>query len=436
MTEPSKREPTPTPEREFDLNIHVARLLMNEPFFAAISRRVNKAPHKGIPTAGVRVNPTTAQFEMLYNPAFFQDLSDAERADVLKHEFYHLVFGHVTGRRPDNVDHKRWNYAGDLAINSHLNNLPDGCLMPGEGPFANLPKGQSAEWYLANLPENFDENEGCEGEGEGGGGTCNGSCQSPDSESEGEGEGDGEGEGEGEEGVCTCRPKAPPQFDSHDEWDADGEGSAIAEERIKDIIEKAATEAQKSNSWGTVSAATRKEIMDRLTPKVDWKKVLRYFIKTSQRANKSSTVRRLNKRYPYIHPGRKINRQAKIAISIDQSGSVSDEMLAAFFTELNKLASLAEFTVIPFDSNVAEDKIYVWKKNETRPWVRVRYGGTDFNPPTNYVNERDFDGHIILTDLMAPKPIPSKAQRMWMTTASYAARPYFQTNERIIAIGD
>jgi len=176
--------------------------------------------------------------------------------------------------------------------------------------------------------------------------------------------------------------------------------------------------------------------MDRLTPKVDWKKVLRYFIKTSQRASKSSTVRRLNKRYPYIHPGRKINRQAKIAISIDQSGSVSDEMLAAFFTELNKLASLAEFTVIPFDSTVAEDKVYVWKKNETRPWERVRYGGTNFDPPTSYVNERNFDGHIILTDLMAPKPIPSKVQRMWMTTASYAARPYFQTNERIIAIGD
>jgi hypothetical protein len=39
-----------------------------------------------------------------------------------------------------------------------------------------------------------------------------------------------------------------------------------------------------------------------------------------------------------------------------------------------------------------------------------------------------------LTDLMAPKPIPSACQRMWMTTKQHAARPYFQTNERIIAI--
>jgi predicted metal-dependent peptidase len=176
--------------------------------------------------------------------------------------------------------------------------------------------------------------------------------------------------------------------------------------------------------------------MKSFTSKIDWKKVLRYFVKTSQKANKSSTIKRINRRYPYIHPGRKTSRQAKIAISIDQSGSVSDDMLAKFFAELNKLADLAEFTVIPFDSDVAKDKIYVWKKGEKRKWERVRYGGTDFDPPTEYVNENGFDGHIVLTDMCAPKPKSSKCQRMWMTTEYYAKHPYFQTNERVIAIDD
>ena len=45
-----------------------------------------------------------------------------------------------------------------------------------------------------------------------------------------------------------------------------------------------------------------------------------------------------------------------------------------------------------------------------------------------------FDGHIVLPDLCAPKPIPSKCQRMWMTPRYYAERPYFSTTERIIAI--
>ena len=55
------------------------------------------------------------------------------------------------------------------------------------------------------------------------------------------------------------------------------------------------------------------------------------------------------------------------------------------------------------------------------------------NAPTKYVNDREFDGHIILTDLMAPKPIASKCQRMWMASPEDVANPYFKTNERVIA---
>ena len=120
----------------------------------------------------------------------------------------------------------------------------------------------------------------------------------------------------------------------------------------------------------------------------------------------------------------------------DRSGSVDNGMLAAFFTELNKLASLAEFTVIPFDTHVAEDKVFTWKKGENRTWERVLSGGTCFEAPTDYVNSREFDGHIVLTDMYAPKPKASKCQRMWMTTAYHAKHPYFQTNERIVAIED
>ena len=62
-------------------------------------------------------------------------------------------------------------------------------------------------------------------------------------------------------------------------------------------------------------------------------------------------------------------------------------------------------------------------------------GGTCFNAPTDYVNKNgSFDGHIILTDLCAPKPKPSKVQRMWMTTPEYARRPYFETKERVVVI--
>ena len=411
MSEDIKETEEEVSTEKFDLNMHTARLLMNEPFFAALSRRIEKRACSYLPTAGVRINPHNAQLEMLYNPEFFAKLTDKEVAGILKHEFYHIIFEHLTERKPaDKKLARMWNFATDLAINSHLRGeLPEGCLMPGEGPFEHLPLGMSSEYYMEELKKNPPKKEDGEN-GEGGEGQP----------------GDGE-PGLGDQG----------QFDSHEEWDkADAATKEIAKERVKDALRKAAEESAKSNSWGSVSSEVRKQIMKAFNSKVDWKKVLRYFVKTSQKANKSSTIKRINRRYPYIHPGRKTSRQAKIAISIDQSGSVSDDMLAKFFAELNKLADLAEFTVIPFDSDVAKDKVYVWKKGEKRKWERVRYGGTDFDPPTDYVNEQGFDGHIVLTDMCAPKPKSSKCQRMWMTTEYYAKHPYFQTNERVIAIDD
>tara|TARA_B100000989_G_scaffold46334_2_gene29937 strand:+ start:18521 stop:19744 length:1224 start_codon:yes stop_codon:yes gene_type:complete len=398
--------------KPFDLNMHTARLLMREPFFAALSRRIDKISTTAIPTAGVRVNPTTAQFELMYNPEFMGQLSDRHMQGVLMHEFYHLIFEHVTGRKPVDGLKKIDNIAMDLAINCHISDYlpseatpgPDvggqamkACI-PGEGMFKDLPSFKTYEWYLEALKEMV-ENE----------------------KQEGEGNDDPFG--------------GMDSMDDHDGFgDADGTTQEIAKERLKDTIKKAADEAEKSRNWGTVSSSMRSEIMDRIATKIDWRKVLRYFVKTSQRADKRSTPRRINKRYPRVHPGKRVRRHAKIAVSIDQSGSVDDRMLAAFFSELNSLAEIAEFTVIPFDTEVAENKVYTWKKGQTKTTERVLTGGTCFNAPTKYVNERDFDGHIVLTDMMAPKPIPSKCQRMWMTTQACANRPYFQTNERVIAI--
>ena len=408
----------------FDLKLHAYRLLIEEPFFAALSRRIEKKENYGIPTAGVRVNPDSGHFEMAYNPDFFEKLSDVEKAGVLKHEFYHLIFDHVTTRKPEGVPHAKWNIAADLAINSHLvGELPEQCCMPGEGPFAELPKGESAEWYLANLPED-EESEGNQGDGEGGEGEP----------SEGDDSGGQDNNNDNGNGPSSSKPG---NFDDHSGWDeaASSEANQMAKERLKNAIKEAAQEAsQSAKGWGSVSGEVRKEIMKRLETKVDWRKVLRYFIKTSQRANRSSTIKRINRRYAYIHPGKKVRRQAKIAIAIDQSGSVSDEMLAAFFAELNSLAKLAEFTVVPFDTQVDESKVYIWKKGKSQKPERVLCGGTCFEAPTDWANNNNVDGLIILTDMEAPKPKACKAQRMWMTDARGASRPYFQTNERVIAV--
>ena len=388
----------------YDINMETYLLLRDEPFFGAISRCINKTANGAIPTAGVKINQETQQFEMIYNPKFFLGLTQAERAAVLMHEFWHVVNEHVTGRLPAEGMTKMWNIATDLAINSHLPNIPKMACIPTVGPFAKYPKGLSAEQYFEMLKEDEQFNK-------------------PPPQ-------DGDGEGEG----------SPDSFDDHSGWsensgDIDNTTNEIAKEALKEAMKKAAEEANRSNNWGSVPSDVRKQIMDRLNPSVDWRKMLRYFIKTSKRCDKSSTVRRINKRFPRIHAGKKVNRIANIAISIDQSGSVNDEMLAMFFTELNELANLATFTVVPFDTRVEDSLVYVWKKGKKHVWERVMCGGTDFNAPTKYVNEGDFDGHIILTDMQAPKPIASTCSRMWMTDKQNASSPDFKTNEVVVPIG-
>jgi predicted metal-dependent peptidase len=403
-----------TTKKKFNLNKHTARLLMQEPFFAGISRRVDKTSTTAIPTAGVRLNKATGYFEMLYNPDFFESLTDKQKLGVLKHEFYHLIFQHVTERLPEDGMSKIWNVATDLAINSHLiGELPENGCIPSQKdtPFENYPVGLSAEAYLKMLKEDkqFQKKDGEDGEdGEGGGSADGGSGES-----------------------------MPDTMDDHGDWGDSAEGSVendIAKERLREMLEQASKEANRGNNWGTVSSDTRQMIQKYLNPSIDWRKMLSYFIKTSRRANKRSTIRRLNRRYPRIHSGSKVTRVANIAISIDQSGSVSDFMLAQFFAELNNLSKLATFTVVPFDTEVREDKVFTWKKGQNKEWERVLSGGTCFNAPTKYVNKGSYDGHIVLTDMMAPKPVPSKCQRMWITDDHGKSGAYFDTNEIVLAI--
>lgn len=396
----------------YDLEKDVFRLLISEPFFAGISRHIQKSASKSIPTAGVRVTED-GRFELIYNPDFMDKQDDKYRRGILKHEMYHLILDHCLGRSPDGRKiSKRWNFATDMAINCHLKGeIPEWGVFPEKFGY---PDGLTAEDYYNRLEQDKQDEKGnkCNGEhssgeeGQGDGPTCDGSCGN---------------------------------IDSHDGW---GEGNIpdevkeLAKERLREALKDAVKDANKSsNGWGNVPADIKKEVMRFINGTVDWKAVLRMFVGQAQRSSHSNTVKRINRRYPYIHPGRKVNHTAHIAISIDQSGSVSDELLALFYAELDKLAKLASFTIIPFDTRVGEDKIYLWKKGERRNHERVMSGGTDFDAPTEWVNKHgEYDGHIVLTDMQAPCPKPSRVRRMWMTDLEGAENPYFKTNERVIPI--
>jgi len=395
---------------EFDLDFHMSRLLDGdnpEPFFARISRYVSKVPTYSIPTAGVTLNTKSMSYELLYNPKFFASLTWDQILCVLMHEYYHIALMHVTTRKKPDIHPYVQNIAADLAINSLPimynkngdSRLPSFCCLPGVGQFAQYPKEQSFEWYLAKI-------------------------------------------------IKDAKELDPNQLlDDHDGWmneedmnESDSGAKQAADAKIREVLKKAIEDTEKecregnSKAWGSVSAKIRKEINDAVYHRLDPKSIFKYFCKTSVKSTRKHRITKINRRWAYVHPGRAWERRARIAIAIDESGSVSDKMLSLIFGWMGELSQYCEFTVVPFDSEVYTEHVYTWKKGEKRKSVRVLAGGTDFNAPTDWANKNNIDALIIFTDLCAPKPKKCNVPRLWLTDSNNARRPYFTTTERILSI--
>ena len=205
--------------------------------------------------------------------------------------------------------------------------------------------------------------------------------------------------------------------DDHDGWgDLSDEERQLAEGKIKKVVGEAVKKCDRTGQWGSVSSDVRNELRKIVSNTVNWKAVLYNFCGTSQRMNKSRTLKKLNRKYPYIHSGVKRGHSANLAIYIDQSGSVNDDEVALFFGALNQLGRITSFTLFPFDYSVDTENAVQWKRGKNVPPQRHRYGGTSFSAVKNHFDEegRGFDGHIILTDGEAADPGPSRRRRCWV----------------------
>jgi len=443
--------------KAFDLNQHTWRVMNSEPFFAALLRRIDRRKDLNCPTMGVALDKQKGCFYLVYNPRFAAGLDDVGVQAVLMHELYHCIFEHVTSRQPswkcgistrsdktcrgckDSAEcqtlHDLYNFAADLAINSHLKDkLPKTCwgeplnlLIPGQGEtYKDAPLFQSMEYYVNWIKQNPKAMEQI-------------ANQNKQSGEPGDGSGGGES-GNGPKIPGTGNGSGGGTLDDHSKWvdgdkgdmDAEIAGAlASAKAQMKQAMADAVSDVNKEGrGWGTVTADCQKDILERLKSRLDWKRFLRYFVGTSRRADKHHTIKRLNKRYAYIHPGSKVNRHANIAVCVDMSGSVSDSMIATFLGELDGLASIAEFTMVPFDTEVQVDQVFVWKKGKRGLGARVKFGGTDFQSVTDWVEKQGkFDGMIIMTDLEAPKPkCFNGGGRLWITDERHGESPYIDVN--------
>jgi len=421
---------------KFDLDPHLIRLMWEEPFFARVIRTIKKIKTDAIPTAGVLAKD--GEVTMWWNPKFLAGLTPSEVKGLLKHECYHLVFQHTTKRRKD--PHVIWNYATDLAINSLIceSELPKGGLIPGKAfapltteqliqmgdqaaarydkvskKIASFPKDMQSEWYFNELMKDDEIKKAIE----------SGQSMSGKSLAQALADGDVKIDENGNlvdsngNPVTIVPGQGTEGMDSHEGWDQlSDEERELLNGQIQQALENAIKECDSKNSWGTVSSSMRKELRKLVSKEIPWQSVLKQFCGTTRRADRSSSIRRIHRKYAGIHPGTQRDYKANIAVYVDQSGSVSDHDLELLAGELTGLAKRVQFTLFNFDTSVDEKSERQLKKGRQVILKRTRCGGTCFTCVQDHANKNRhrFDGYLVLTDGYASDPGISRLKRGWV----------------------
>ena len=152
----------------------------------------------------------------------------------------------------------------------------------------------------------------------------------------------------------------------------------------------------------------------------DWRRFIRRFMGGSIKTYTKKLRRKYNKRFEE-NPGLRIKQRRHMFLAIDTSGSVSDEELRIFFSEIDHIQRTGtEVTLCQCDAAISDISTYKsgMKINNRDKGVAV-YGrsGTDFQPPIDYYNEnqKKFSCMIYFTDgeCSAPDNAP-KDKLLWV----------------------
>lgn len=374
------------------LDPHLLLFMSEEPFWGQISRTISKVMTRDVPTAGVGIRPD-GTIALYWNPDCIEQLTYKQIRGLLIHEFMHVILEHITLRRkkPNSL----WNIATDLAINSLINPelLPKFIIYPGPRPQA---LGPWQELVLPGKPPMTPEEHVVHKEM-----MDLLEQMAPKKTSE--------------EYFELLKKKVKFEIvlgagdvDSHDGWDdLDDATRDVLREQLRDIVGRAFRQCESTNTWGSCPSEMQSVLRDMLSKEVDWQGILRHFVGQTVKADPRHSIKRINRRYPYIHPGRTFKRHGKVVVYVDQSGSVGDQNVETMFGELNSLGYHVDFTVYPFDTSVDEKNRIDWRKGQRIVTKRVRCGGTDFNAPTKHFNESgEWDAMIIFSDGECSKPMP------------------------------
>jgi predicted metal-dependent peptidase len=405
--------PSMTSPVETKLAAARTRLILEHPFIGALLMHL---PFEA--SSPVRCPTLATDARRLYfNPGYFAGLTLAETQFVLAHEALHCALAHFA-RRSHRV-RKRWDVACDHAVNLIL--IQEG-MRPPPGVLANADfVGLTAEEIYPLIPPD----------------TAEAPLDGHLFDHAGAGRGDAEGRSlraRAEEMAPSGAPVEPPQEASRsasdDGWDDAGdagrcsvpgdEARPVGDRRSGDLEALAqrwqsrfAAAAHAAMQAGRLSNTLARSLEHLIQPRMPWQALLARFLVSVARDDYS--FRRSSRREGDAVLPRLASGELNVFLVIDTSGSIGEEELREFASEINALKGQVRANLVlhACDQQLSADGPWHFAPWEpvTLPATLSGGGGTRFTPVFEWIEREQQrpDVLVYFTDALGefPQEAPS-----------------------------
>ncbi|AMS01114.1 zincin-like protease fused to vWA domain [Bacillus phage AR9] len=369
--------------------------------------------------AAVYYDDNRMTFVLLLNPYKLFLFEQDEIVAVLMHELLHVANSHiyrhkVLSTRYNKLDMQKVNIAMDCAINQFIKNLPNGTItlksvreMTG---IKNIRSKANFEYYLELLLKSKKVNKNNKSNGQ-----SSKNSEDPNELNDNDVDSDGNLTESGKE-----KRLSQSRNHAHDKWDEIESSKTVEKEmseKLKDILQDIKNRNRgnlPNNMEGILQSLLGKQ-------EIAWQKIFKNMIGGLKVPFKRTPMRR-SRRQPDRPDvlGRISDRECKVAVALDMSGSMTNEELAWSLNEVIGLlkGKKSTVTIIHFDSEVGT--VYdVRKKNDIK-FKRDKQGGTEFSPVIKYVNKNlpKTDVLVVFTDGYGEYELEEKpnCQMLWIIT--------------------
>ncbi|WP_052599810.1 VWA-like domain-containing protein [Aureispira sp. CCB-QB1] len=398
------------------------QLMLQETFYGHFFTSILKDVSERTSSIATTIS-SNQMIKLIVNPDYWdntlkipgdEEATKALRYGAIKHQILHIVFKHAL-RFPEFGNKKLFGIASDLAANQYIRSdqLTEDAIRMEDFPEFKLNRGQGIDYYYKRLSEELQDMQQDGGSG----------CGDDDEEDS------AQSDDKAANGLNQAQNRLKElmenedneQLNQHKFWDEFERLSSAEQKMINAAINESIVNSVsrvKSKDYGKLPGGLQEYInllVESLKPNVNWRRVLRIFTASSSRTRLKNTIRRPSKRYG-TNPGIKIQSKQKILVAIDTSGSVNEDELREFFGELYHIWKQgAEIYVVECDTHIHNQYTYTGRP----PELISGRGGTDFNAPIEFANEKHLpDAIVYFTDGYAPAPVVvSRKPILWMVTS-------------------